>query len=302
MSKPKAAQVWYRGDDCNFGPTKAELLEDDAIDKFFLKGWVPDSPIISRDTKVLTFGSCFAQRLRGYLRRLDIPQHEVKYKQIPIVHAAAGLNTTFAIRQQFEWAWEGRTFDEALWFDEDKEELPALEKYRDETRKAFNETDVFIITLGLSEVWYNKQSGDVFWRGVLVDNYDKDVHGFRVSTVQENIDNLNKIIELGQKYRPNAKFIFTLSPVPLKATFRPVGAVTATSVSKAILRVAVDEVVREHAGKDLVYYWPSYEIIKEYCKDPYQSDNRHVRPKVVVWMMDQFARHYITQEARKCRE
>ena len=33
---------------------------------------------------------------------------------------------------------------------------------RDRTRAIFDRTDVFIITLGLSEVWSNKQTGEVF--------------------------------------------------------------------------------------------------------------------------------------------
>jgi hypothetical protein len=290
-SYEKEPLTWYRGEHCNFGPTKEELLEDGAVEKFFLKGWTPPAPFMGTDTKVMTFGSCFARHLRNYLTTRNIPQHELKYKRVPIMHAAAGLNTTFTLRQQFEWAWEGRQFDESLWFSEEKEEIPALEKYREETRRVFNETDIFVITLGLSEIWYNKESGDVFWRGIPVHQHDPDIHGFRVSTVQENVDNLNKIISLSKKHRPNAKFIFTLSPVPLKATFRPVGCVTATSVSKSILRVAADEVVRQHAEN--VYYWPSYEIIKDYCHDPYEEDNRHVKKEVVDWMMDQFSQHYI---------
>jgi len=289
----KRRQTWYRGDVVNFLPTFKHLTEyEDPIEEFHLKGFLPEEAFISRDTLVMTFGSCFADHIRGYLGNLGVKQHLIKYKRIPIVHANAALNTTFVLLQQFEWAWEGRTFDEALWFDDSTNEIEALEAYREETRKAFDKTDVFIITLGLSEVWYNKKTGDVFWRGIPVTRHDPELHGFRLSTVEENTDNINKIIALGKKHNPNARFIFTLSPVPLLATFRWVNCIAANSVSKAILRVAIDQVMEEHRGQG-VYYWPSYEMIKEGGVWPYKADNRHVKDEILNTMMERFAKYYV---------
>lgn len=291
----KAPQVWYRGEGARFLPEQKHLAASkNPIKEFYLDGWLPEGPFITKNTTVLTIGSCFARHIRRYMLKLGIKQYHVKpaHKRIPIVHASAGLNTTFAVRQQFEWAWEDRTFDEALWFDGEKNKVEALEEYREETKRAFNQTDVFIITLGLSEVWYNKKTGDVFWRGIPVTQHDPELHGFRVSTVQENVDNLNEIIVLGKKHKPGAKFIFTLSPVPLAATFRPISCITANSVSKAILRVAVDEIMNQHKDNG-VYYWPSYEMIRETPEWAYRADNRHVKPGIIDNMMTRFARYYI---------
>ena len=77
------------------------------------------------------------------------------------------------------------------------------------------------------------------------DRFDPARHGVRVSTVQENLHNLREIVALLRKHVPAAVVVFTLSPVPLSATFRGVSCVTANAVSKAILRVAVDELLRE---------------------------------------------------------
>ncbi|SIR27762.1 GSCFA family protein, partial [Rhizobium sp. RU35A] len=53
---------------------------------------------------------------------------------------------------------------------------------QDATRQIIHATDVFIITLGLSEIWYDKRSGDALWRAVPADLFDEEIHGFRVST------------------------------------------------------------------------------------------------------------------------
>ena len=88
-----------------------------------------------------------------------------------------------------------------------------------------------------------------------------------MSSVGENVANLREIVRLIRKHVPRAAIVFTLSPVPLSAdcllhqvplsadcllhqvplaaTFRGVSCVTANAASKAILRVAVDELMRE---------------------------------------------------------
>jgi hypothetical protein len=105
--------------------------------------------------------------------------------------------------------------------------------------------------------------------------------------------NLELIYNRVRKYRPEASLIFTLSPVPLVATFRPVSCITANSVSKAILRVAVDEFMREHEDKNL-YYFPSYEIVRDfYREDAFKDDLRHVRPEVVQTIMKTFHRAFL---------
>jgi hypothetical protein len=72
-----------------------------------------------------------------------------------------------------------------------------------------------------------------------------------------------------------------------------VSCLTANSVSKAILRVAVDELLRAHPDDERLFYWPSYEIVKEYAEDPYLDDNRHPRAEIIDLIMRTFATHYL---------
>jgi hypothetical protein len=200
---------------------------------------------------------------------------------------------TFAVAQQFQWAYGEKEFDESLWYDKSGVEASYDAEVRERTRAIFDRTDIFLITLGLSEVWYSKLTGDVFWRAIPRSKFDPLRHGFKVSTVAENLENLNSIYRIIRARRPNASVIFTLSPVPLLATFRPVSCITANSVSKSILRVALDEFHTSHSQDKQLFYFPSFEMVKECFRDPFTGDNRHVRGKVVGQIMDNFAKYYL---------
>jgi len=154
----------------------------------------------------------------------------------------------------------------------------------------------------------------VLWRAVPSHVYDPGRHGFRVSSVAENVANLRRIVRLIREHVPSASIVFTLSPVPLAATFRGVSCVTANSASKAILRAAVDELLREvHGGGERggggggggggeggcaggLYYWPAFEMIKEGFTEPYLEDGRHPKPEVIQQILALFGKHYLGGE------
>ncbi len=290
---------WYRGPHTNFIPSKAQLRQPDAVERFILHGWLPEAPFIDKQVRITAFGSCFAQHLTNYLhaagynvlgKHLNLNSH--------IIHFGEGMVNTFAIRQQLEWALENKAFSENLWFGEHKEIAAVDPHIKAETKEIICTTEVFAITLGLSEIWYDKQTGEAFWRAIPSHLFDPSRHGFRISSCEENHANLARIRELIRAARPSAAIVFTLSPVPLMATFRPISCLTASSVSKAILRVAVDQLMRDHAEDRKLFYFPSYEIVKEFAADPYDADNRHPRPEIVDFVMRTFERHYCIADPR----
>jgi len=288
---------WYRGKTTNFMPSKAELTVPDAVERYILQGWLPNAPIIDKRTTITSIGSCFAVHVSQYLhqRGYRVMAPDWSTQNSHIIRFSEGMVNSFAIRQQVEWGLEGKPFPEGLWFGENKEIALPDEAVRQDTEAILRSTDVFIITLGLSEIWYDKGSGEAFWRAIPASVFDEKRHGFRVSTVEENKENISAIHAVIRKHRPHAHLVFTLSPVPLSATFRPVSCVTASSVSKAILRAALDEFLRR--TEDFrVHYFPSYEIIQDVVVDAYADDNRHPRKKVVAWVLQTFERHYCVKE------
>lgn len=302
-------QSWYRGEHCNFIASKINLTEHQAIDRYIVHGWAPTEPFISKQHSITAFGSCFAYNVSKYLWERGykvnfgadpadsslVGTHEFRrdLMQVYVINCGAGLNTSFAVRQQFEWAYDIREFSEDLWYDAEKQLCKPTYDIKRATRDVFDTTDIFILTLGLAEVWYSKASNEVFWRAIPQNKFDPERHGFRVSTVQENNENLETIYSIIRAARPEATLIVTLSPVPLNATFRPVSCITANAVSKSILRVAIDEFCRAHQNDSRLFYFPSYEIVKEFFSDPYGDDNRHVKPEIISEVMATFHRHYL---------
>ena len=67
--------------------------------------------------------------------------------------------------------------------------------------------------------------------------------------------------------------------------------VTSSCLSKSILRVAANEFALNHP-KD-VFYFPSYETVLYGCKDPWESDQRHVSPSAVERVMELFAEMFL---------
>lgn len=290
-------RTWFRGEHTNFNPTIARMMAADAAETQVLKGWIPDAPQITPETQITAFGSCFAKNISDWLstRNFRILNAADEAKRAYVVSMGEGMVNSFVIRQQFEWAWENKVFEQALWHGYQAEEFGYDEEVRLETKRIFDETDVFILTFGLSEIWYDEPTGNVFWRTIPKDAYDPSRHKFRVSTVEENRDNIRAIYDLVRKHRPDAKLIVTLSPVPLIATFRNVSCLTANSVSKATLRVALDEVVREVGGEGHLYYWPSYELITDVFRLPYRPDRRHMPTQVLHHVMRLFEAAWCTE-------
>jgi len=292
--EPRGHASWYRGPDCNFFPSKTKLASEGGVEEYILKGWAPERPFIDRDMYITTFGSCFAEHVTTYLYRsgYKVFGRDLK-KDSYIIRCGEGLVNTFAIRQQFEWAFGAKDFAETLWHDQYGQALVYDEKVRAITHDILMKTNVFVITLGLSEIWYERETGEAFWRAIPSNQFDPVKHAFKVSTTQENVANLQEIHRLIRAHKPGATIIFTLSPVPLTATFRPVSCITANAVSKAVLRVAVDEFMRENANDRKLFYFPSYEIVKETFDDPYMDDNRHVRDEVIANVMGHFSRAFL---------
>ena len=177
------------------------------------------------------------------------------------------------------------------------------EERRGEVRAALEDADVLILTLGLSEVWYDTVTGEPLWRAVPGTVLRPQRHVFRVLTVAETIASLEEIHRLREQFLPGLKIIFTVSPIRMRATFRSISAVTANSVSKAILRAALDEFLRAHPA-DLgrtYFYFPSYELVADVAREPFTRDNRHVYRSVVDRTLALFTRFYTTLSPRRPR-
>jgi hypothetical protein len=126
-------------------------------------------------------------------------------------------------------------------------------------REMFETVDVFIFTLGLTECWSAKADGAVYplCPGVAAGRFDPDQHVFLNLGVREVVDDLSAFLTELRAVNPKTRLILTVSPVPLAATAEPRHVWTSTTLSKAVLRVAAEEIAKQ---PDVIYF-PSYEVI-----------------------------------------
>ncbi|MDQ6929850.1 MAG: GSCFA domain-containing protein [Candidatus Eremiobacteraeota bacterium] len=291
----EAVDKWFVGEHCNRYPLDRPLGPQD-----ILQGWMPSEKFIQEDTKVLAFGSCFAEYFikflteRGYNRwQLPVEKHGLSSESL-LFSLGQTFENIFVVVQQLRWAFGEFTPESALWFTKDKNYFEATEERRENIRTSFVEVDVIVVTLGLSEVWFDAVANEPMWRPITSRLYDPKRHVFRSSTVAQTLAALFEFDRLARTFLPDKKFILTLSPIPLLATFRDQSPVTANVASKAILKSAMDEFFSnaEICNRSRYYYFPSYELAFHLFANPFGADNRHVRPEVARTILHLFSELY----------
>ena len=105
--------------------------------------------------------------------------------------------------------------------------------------------DVFFMTMGMAEVFRNKQSGKIACQkpGYAKGGGEEQTE-FHMSSYEENYANLRRIVEIITQVRPDARIVFTVSPVPLARTFSDNDIVAANTEGKSILRAAIGAIAR----------------------------------------------------------
>lgn len=283
---------------------------------------------IARSDSVATAGSCFAQHIARTLGQSgfnyyvsetageDIPEADAKARNYGVFSARYGnMYTVRQFAQLFDRidgrfqpvdrAWrrkDGKLVDpfrpqiEPAGFSDEAELLASREAHFESVRTLFSNSDVVVFTLGLTEGWRSKMDGAVFplAPGVAGGQMDPDRYEFVNFSYEEIVDDLHRVIGHLSLRRPGCRVLFTVSPVPLIATFEPKHALVATTYSKSVLRAAADAVARAYAHVD---YFPSYEIITGSYNHGtyYDTDLRTVTEDGVAHVMRMFMRHYAEQ-------
>jgi len=269
------------------------------VETFFrssiLPGHAPQAPILKADEPVITIGSCFAEELR---RALETGGFASSNFFVP-----NGLNNTFAVCDFMSWCATGEA-TEAGWSYERHQDGTISEwtpsDERERYRTYLEHAGAFVFTLGLAEVWEDIPTGKIFWRGVPDSIFDAGRHRFRLSTVDENVRNIRDIVAMVRTVNERAPIVITLSPVPLRATFRDISCVTADCVSKSVLRVAIDQAMSD--ATEGVFYWPSFELVKWVgAVVPWSAygspDARHVNTYLIQTAVKSFIRAFYGVEA-----
>jgi hypothetical protein len=267
---------------------------------------LPDPiPLLDRATPVGSMGSCFAREIKDHLQASGY--NYVHYGRGPGAdHGSAPWERVFntgTIRQEVERAFglfkadyltdgAGRIYDpyrKGTSFQSSSQAEDENTEYVACARAALTQSQVFIFTLGLSEVWYDKVTNKIFAEAPPKSCYDELRHAFRLLTPEENIYNIRRAIDVVRSHNPSAKFIITVSPIPLRATFFGRSAIVSNHVSKAVLLYTAHAVTEELPN---VFHFPSYELTYHLVPNPFDWDSRHVTRQTVEVIMSLFHRTF----------
>lgn len=271
----------------------------------------PRPGLITKATPVGTIGSCFASRLQDWLTDYGYnfvrterdpydPEsyacHTARFGQVfntgchaQVFESALGR---FLPQERFWHSEDGRVLDpyrKSIWWGSEEQAEADLRAHAKAVREAVERAEVFIVTPGVAEVWKSRADGSTFAQAPPKDVFSPERHLFELTSVEENIENLERMYRVMREINPGLQVIVTVSPVPLLATFRDTHCVLADTVSKATLRVAVD---RFCARNPEVIYFPSYEIVQRLHPQPFEHDNLHIKYEMVEKIMVAFMTAY----------
>jgi hypothetical protein len=261
---------------------------------------------IEPGAKIFTVGSCFARNIEAHLAQhnFDVPSHHYFGDS----HVINKYNP-YAILQEFRGAIypNERLPPKKRLFQIQKDEWIDLHLHlgHPETRKniitfgamcqdLFQEirnSRYFIITLGLIEVWYDRECDcylneplNVFkWyqQNKKLQDYFSERFTFQVLSYQEVYDSIYQIFALLKEHAPpDRKAILTVSPVPLAGTFTGRDVLMANMYSKSVLRAAAEEICMRF---DFIDYFPSYEsVMLSPRATTWEEDGVHVTDAAVA--------------------
>jgi hypothetical protein len=252
-----------------------------------------DSPKfkIKISDKVVAAGSCFAQHISRYMNKVGLSilnyesphpllinyngdvegynQFSARYGNIysssqclELIQQALGIIPMIEdfVEESSRWYDLIRPNIQKSGFTSLHEALSDRRYHLSQVSKMFHEADIFIFTLGLTEIWQNKIGNHTYpvCPGTLHGIFNEEIHTFKnldYSTIFEDLKEILKILKI---INPKLKIILTVSPVPLVATKTLQNVLVASSYSKSVLRSVVGDIEKLY---DNVAYFPSYEII-----------------------------------------
>lgn len=246
---------------------------------------------ISRETRILTAGSCFAQHVGRVLNTsgFSVIDTEPMPDSCPVQMQrqygyglySARYGNLYSVRQFLQllqeayglfepsepvWERDGRYYDalrpsiEPQGYETARHVQTARKAHLRAVREAFEQAQVVIFTLGLTEAWEHIESGTVYPTapGTIAHSMDNTTFAFRNFRTREISDDFAAVRALIKARSPEVQFILTVSPVPLTATATTQHVLPATVYSKSVLRTVCGELYEDFNDVD---YFPSYEIV-----------------------------------------
>jgi len=282
---------------------------------------------INPQDALMTAGSCFAQHIARTLRHrgynvLDaepippmLPEDSANKFGYKLYSARYGniytasqllqlLREAFGRFEPKNWIWQkgDRYFDalrpnvEPNGLSSQDEVIAHRAAHLAAVRSLINKVDVFVFTFGLTESWRDKESGTIYPTApeTIAGTFDPEKFEFVNFTFNEIYNDFLLVRKIIQRRRPQAKFVITVSPVPLTATASGNHVLAATVYSKSVLRAVAGQLAKNF---DDIDYFPSYELIAGHPTRAtyYENNLREVTAEGVAAAMGAFVSQHAAE-------
>ncbi|MGE3724406.1 MAG: GSCFA domain-containing protein [Candidatus Sericytochromatia bacterium] len=282
-------------------------------------------------TRIVSVGSCFAHAIAHYLQSEGyhylvtepgppwLSAEQLRAFQYGLYSARYGhIYTTLQLQQLIFRAWEQFSpaddcwpgSDETQWLDPFRPRIQpggfvspeAMRADRQShlaaVKSAFSSADLMIVTLGLSECWRSRLDGAVYpvCPGRGLGQFDPKAYYFENLALPQIEEGLRACIAFLAQVNPTLRWILTLSPVPLAVTAEKKHVLEATGYSKAVLRVAIENICREFPQVD---YFPAYEWVMYDRAQAFETNGRQVRAETVQAIMRRFEAGFVLEHPQQ---
>ena len=215
--------------------------------------------------KVLLVGSCFSDNMGGKLEGAMIASlvnpMGTLFNPLSIADAVTRLidATPVAGQELFmqQGVWNSYHFHSRYSMPDKQATLDRMNARIQRGHEWLSQCQLMTVTLGTAIVYRLRASGQV-----VANCHKVPQHEFTraMASLDEVVDALDAMMTRLHAFNPALRVIFTVSPIRHIAD-----GLDANSLSKALLRVAIDQVVARH--RDWADYFPAYEIMLDDLRD-----------------------------------
>ncbi len=251
------------------------------------RGWLHHSD------NVVLLGSCFSDnigaKMHGALINATINPMGTLYNPMSIARGVQRLinNEPVAGKDLFMQGgvWNSYDFHSRHSMPDKQVTLDRMNSRIEQGHQALQQARLLTITLGTAIVYRLKATGEV-----VANCHKVPQHEFerKMAPVSEMVRTLDEMLTALHTFNPVMNIILTVSPIRHIADGLDVN-----SLSKASLRVAIQEVMARH--RDYCDYFPSYEIMLDDLRDYrfYSNDMVHPSDVAVEYIWQAFQATYL---------
>ncbi len=243
--------------------------------------------------QVVLLGSCFSDnigaKMQGALIRATVNPMGTLYNPMSIARGVQRLidNEPVAGRDLFMQGgvWNSYDFHSRHSLPDKQATLDRMNNAIEQGHKALQAAQLLTVTLGTAIVYRLKSTGEV-----VANCHKVPQHEFerRMATAGELVHELDAMLTRLHSFNPELHIILTVSPIRHIAD-----GLDTNSLSKALLRVAIQEVLTRH--QEYCDYFPAYEIMLDDLRDYrfYSSDMVHPSDVAVEYIWQAFQATYL---------